>query len=502
MKVLPPVLLVDGHTDDRRLAGIVLEHEFGELDLSEAGDAAAIAAALTQKKFGLAIIDPDLGFMAAADILRMVAETRPEAALVIFTHAVEESVVADALRFGADGFVEKGSGGFLRLPGAVRAALFRARRRRLDAVRDAPYRRLVEGLPVGVFIATVDGEILEANPALAAILGFGSAEELTRRQLASFFADRREGEAWRFRLDAASAVGNLEAALQRRGGGSVWVRLSTWVVEDAASGVVHLHGTVEETATYHEAQEELVRRSAALARSNADLEQFAYVISHDLQQPLGVISRALDLVPDADRAALSAEGGECLDHARRGAETLQRMVDAVLGYSRIDTRGGRFGVVDCGHVLEKVRAMLADDLETAGAELTADPLPTVEGDEAQLAQLLQNLLSNSLKFRGAAPPRIHVGAELRGDEWVLSVKDNGIGVPPEAAERIFGMFQRLHTDAEIPGTGIGLAICRRIAARHGGRIWVESRPGEGATFRVTLPRRVAEQPDGSGGEER
>ena len=501
MKVLPPVLLVDGHADDRRLAGVVLEHEFGDLDLSDAGDAAAVAAALSQKKFGLAIVDPDLEFMAAADILRMVAEARPEAALVIFTHAVDESVVAEALRHGADGFVAKGSGGFLRLPTAVRAALFRARRRRLDAVRDAPYRRLVEGLPVGVFIATVDGEILEANPALAAILGFGSAEELTRRQLASFFSDRREGEAWRFRLDAASAVGNLETALRRRDGGSIWVRLSTWVVEDAASGVVHLHGTVEETATYHEAQEELVRRSAALTRSNSDLEQFAYVISHDLQQPLGVISRALDMVGGDDRAALSGEGRECLEHARKGADTLQRMVDAVLGYSRIDTRGGRFGVVDCGRVLDTVRAQLADDLDAVGAELTAEALPTVEGDEAQLAQLLHNLLSNSLKFRGAAKPRIHVGAEQRGEEWILSVGDNGIGVPPEAAERIFGMFQRLHTEAEIPGTGIGLAICRRIAARHGGRIWVESRPGEGATFKVALPRRPAERPDQSGGGE-
>lgn len=502
MKVLPPVLLVDGDSDDRRLARVVLEHEFGELDLDEAGDAAAFAGALGGRRFGLAIIDPELGFMASSDVLRLVSEARPEAALVVFTRAVREQVVAEALRHGADGFVEKESGGFLRLSAAVRAALFRARRRRLDAVRDAPYRRLVEGLPVGVFIATVDGEILEANPALAAILGFASAEELTRRQMAGFFVDRREGEGWRFRLDAASAVGNLEAALRRRDGGSVWVRLSTWIVEDAASGVVHLHGTVEETASYHEAQEELVRRSAALARSNADLEQFAYVISHDLQQPLGVISRALDMVPEADRKRFSSEGRECLEHARRGADTLQRMVDAVLGYSRIDTRGGRFGVVDCSRVLETVRAQLADELAAAGAELTSDPLPTVVGDEAQLAQLMQNLLSNSLRFRSAAPPRIHVGAELRGEEWTLSVKDNGIGVPAEAAERIFGMFQRLHTESEIPGTGIGLAICRRIAARHGGRIWVESRPGEGATFKVTLPRRPADADHGTGGDDR
>jgi PAS domain S-box-containing protein len=446
-------------------------------------------AALAGGRFGLAIVDPDIGFMTPADLLRLVVEARPDAALVVFTRAVDEGVVVETLRHCADGFVEKSSGGFVRLPAAVRAGLFSARRRRLEVARDAPYRRLVEGLPVGVFIATTDGEVLEANPALAAILGFDGPEALTHRRLAGFFADPREADGWRVRLEAAAVVDNLDALVRRVDGGTAWVRLSAWVVDDPTSGVRNLHGTVEETGSYHAAQQELARRSRLLAQSNADLEQFAYVVSHDLQQPLAVVSRSLELLSEADRVGLSDDGRRLIEHARRGAESLQRRIDAVLGYSRIDTRGGSFVLVDCNRVLAQVTTQLQTEIQAAAAEITSDELPIVEGDEAQLTQLFQNLLANSLKFRSSAPVRVHVGADSDTEEWVLEVRDNGIGIPAEAADRIFGMFQRLHTEAEYPGTGIGLAICRRIAARHGGRIWVESSSGRGATFKVALPRR-------------
>ena len=171
---------------------------------------------------------------------------------------------------------------------------------------------------------------------------------------------------------------------------------------------------------------------------------------------------------------------------------------AVLGYSRIDTRGGTFVPVDCNRVLDQVSALLQAEVEAAGAEITSDELPVVDGDEGQLSQLFQNLLANSLKFRSPGPVRIHVSATADAEEWVLAVRDNGIGIPAESVERVFGMFQRLHTEAEYPGTGIGLAICRRIAARHGGRIWVESCPGEGATFKVALPRRRVPEGTNSG----
>jgi len=489
MKALPPILLVDGDADDRRLTGAVLGHELGELDVTEVGDPASLTAALAGRRWGLAVVDPVVAWMSPADLLRLVTEARPDAALVVFTRVVDEGVVAEALRYGADGFVEKSSGGFLRLPAAVRAGLFNSRRRRLSEARDAPYRRLVEGLPVGVFIATTAGEVLEANPALATILGFDGPQDLTHRRLSAFFADPREADHWRSRLEVAEVVENLDALVRRVDGGTAWVRLSAWMVEDPSSGVRCMHGTVEETGSYHAAQHELARRSRLLAQSNADLEQFAYVVSHDLQQPLAVVSRSLDLLSDADRERLSDDGRRLVELARRGAGSLQSRIDAVLGYSRIDTRGGAFVPVDCNRVLEQVTAQLQVEVDAAGAEVTWDELPVVEADEGQLQQLFQNLLANSLKFRSAEPARIHVSAVADGEEWVLEVRDNGIGVPPEATERIFGMFQRLHTETEVPGTGIGLAICRRIAARHGGRIWVESRPGEGATFKVALPRR-------------
>ncbi len=488
VRALPPVLVVDSNPDDRRLAAVMLAHEFGPVEVIEAGEAASFTAALRGRRFGIALVEPRLPWLAPRDVLDLVAEARPDACLVVVTSDLDEELAALAVARGADALVVKSSAGFLRLPSAVRGALFRARRRQAAAQRDAPYRKLVEGLPVGVFIASSEGRILEANPALATILGYSGPDELSRRSLEGLFLHQRDADTWRSTLESSGAIAGFDVAVRRADGGSAWARVAAWIVEDSASGVRQLHGTVEETGGYHAAQEELAKRSAALARSNADLERFAYVVSHDLQQPLGVISRSLDLVPAGDGDPLGPDGARCLDNARRAADTLQRMIDAVLGYSRIDTRGGAFAPVELDRVFDRVVSLLEAEIEAAGAEVTREQLPVVHGDEAQLVQLLQNLIGNALKFRAERRPVIRVSARAAADQWLIEVRDNGIGVPAEAAERIFEMFQRLHTEAEVPGTGIGLAVCRRIADRHGGRIWVQSTPGDGAAFRVALPR--------------
>jgi light-regulated signal transduction histidine kinase (bacteriophytochrome) len=251
---------------------------------------------------------------------------------------------------------------------------------------------------------------------------------------------------------------------------------------------------VDEIQTEHSAREELARRTAALAQSNADLEQFAYVVSHDLQQPLNTISRHLELLAEELGRGADGDGGRFLSHARQGAEYMQRMLDAILRYSRIETRGEAMAPTPLGEVLGRVVSRLADEIEAAGAVVRADPLPTVRADAAQMEQLLTNLLANALKFRGETPPEIHVGATDDEREWLVSVRDNGIGIDPAAGDRIFSMFGRLHTREEVPGTGIGLAICKRIVARHGGRIWVESSPGRGSTFSFALPKESDSDP--------
>ena len=163
------------------------------------------------------------------------------------------------------------------------------------------------------------------------------------------------------------------------------------------------------------------------------------------------------------------------------------LINDLLAYSRIATRGKDFEPTDCGAVLDRTLGDLQFAIEDSGAEVTHDPLPTVNADDMQLGQVFQNLIGNAIKFRGEESPHVHVSAEQKGKEWVFSVRDNGIGIDPEQAERIFVIFQRLHTRDEYPGTGIGLAICKKVVERHGGRIWVESEPGKGSTFYFTIP---------------
>jgi signal transduction histidine kinase len=235
------------------------------------------------------------------------------------------------------------------------------------------------------------------------------------------------------------------------------------------------------------AEARLIQQAQELARSNAELEQFASVASHDLQEPLRVVISYLQLLAENYHGRLDADADEFIAYAVDGAQRMQQLIVDLLAYSRAGTRSTEFAPTACEQVLARVLVDLHMAIAESGAVVTHGPLPTVQADATQLGQVLQNLLGNALKFRSTQPPRIHVAAEKRGTEWTFMVRDNGIGLEPIYAERIFGLFQRLHSRTAYPGTGMGLAICKKIIERHGGRIWVESEPGYGATFFFTLP---------------
>lgn len=208
-----------------------------------------------------------------------------------------------------------------------------------------------------------------------------------------------------------------------------------------------------------------------------------------------MVSSFTQLLAKRYRGKLDADADDFIGFAVDGANRMQALIEDLLSYSRVGTRGRPFAPVDCEAVLARVLRMLQVTVDETGAEVTHGPLPTVLADESQLGQVVQNLIANAIRFRAEAPPRVHVNAE-RGDlEWTFSVRDNGIGVAPEHAQRIFVIFQRLHGRTDYPGTGIGLAVCKKIVERHGGRIWVDSELGRGATFKFTIPL----QPDRASG---
>jgi len=227
-----------------------------------------------------------------------------------------------------------------------------------------------------------------------------------------------------------------------------------------------------------------------LARSNLDLQQFANVTAHDLQAPLRTVSSYLGLLAKNYQGQLDARADTYLAYAVDGATRMQQLIDDLLAYARVDTQGQPLTPTDCTAVVEQAIANLQHAIVERGALVTHDALPTVLADARQLTQVFQNLIGNAIMFCEAIPPRVHLWAERQDGAWRVSVRDNGIGIAPKYAERIFLMFQRLHTRTEYPGTGLGLAICQKIIERHNGRTWVEGAPGQGSIFHLTLPAKA------------
>jgi light-regulated signal transduction histidine kinase (bacteriophytochrome) len=273
-----------------------------------------------------------------------------------------------------------------------------------------------------------------------------------------------------------------------------WVHEIGEVMRSDDGKPVRMIGTVHDITERKFAEEQVRSAMAELERSNRELEQFAYVASHDLQEPLRMVSSFTQLLAQRYGDQLDQDAHDFIGFAVDGANRMQRLINDLLMYSRVGTRGGPLAPTDSHSALGRSIVNLRTLIEESGAMVTNDELPMVLADDGQLGQVFQNLVANGIKFRRPGePPRIHVSARKDRDEWVFEVTDNGIGIEPDFHSRLFVIFQRLHPREEYAGTGIGLAICKRIIDRHGGRIWLESEPGKGSTFFFTLPAAAIEE---------
>jgi len=235
-----------------------------------------------------------------------------------------------------------------------------------------------------------------------------------------------------------------------------------------------------------QAEHDLARRVEELARSNAELEQFAYVASHDLQEPLRMVTSYCDLLQRRYKGRLDADADDFISFAVDGATRMQGLVRDLLAYSRVSIGDQQAEAIDCTAVLSRVLTDLKGTISANKARITHDPLPAIRADRTQLEHLFQNLIGNAIKFHGEKAPEVHIGAESENGHWRFSVADNGIGIDQQYSDKAFAVFQRLHGRGEYAGTGVGLAICKKIVERHGGQIWFESEPGKGSTFYFTL----------------
>lgn len=331
-----------------------------------------------------------------------------------------------------------------------------------------------------------DGKITDVNGATEKVTGY-SRNRLIGTVFSDYFTQPEKAREGYQRVFKEGIVVDYPLEIKHKDGRTTPVLYNASIYKDVTGTVIGVFAAARDITERKKAEKLLKLKIEELARSNAELEQFAYVSSHDLQEPLRMIGSYLQLLERRYKGQLDDKADKYIYYAVDGASRMQNLIDDLLTFSRVTTRAKELGPTDCEAIYDRVVSTLTVSIKENDAEITHDPLPEVIADDVQIGQVFQNLISNALKFRGDENPKIHISARRDDNQWLFSVKDNGIGIDPKHAERIFEVFKRLHKRREYPGTGIGLSICKKIVERHGGSIWVESQLGEGSTFYFTLP---------------
>jgi PAS domain S-box-containing protein len=331
-----------------------------------------------------------------------------------------------------------------------------------------------------------DGKITDVNGATEAVTG-RARDELIGTDFSDYFTEPEKAREGYKRVFKDRWIIDYPLEIKHKKGHITPVLYNASVYEDESGNVIGVFAAARDITERKKAEKLLKLKIEELARSNAELEQFAYVSSHDLQEPLRMIGSYLQLLQRRYYGELDDKADKYIDFAVDGASRMQNLINDLLEFSRVTTRAREFESTDCELVLNQVLSNLELSIKESGAVISHDHLPIIMADSTQLAQVFQNLISNAIKFHSEKTPEITISVRKEDNNWILSVADNGIGIDPKHGERIFEVFKRLHKRRDYPGTGIGLSICKKIVERHGGHIWVESEPGKGSIFYFTLP---------------
>ena len=484
------ILIVDDDESTRKTLAFIFNKKGYNVETVGTGHEALEMA--QQKSFNLALLDIKLPDIEGIELLVPLKKMHPDMETIMMTAYSSLETVIRALNEGASAYIIKP----LNLDDVLNKINSIFERQRLVAEKNKLEQELhyqamlVENVSDAIISTDINLTIKSWNKAAEIMYGWKS-DEIIGKAMSEIIPEEApyaQNEKVREHI-FEKGFWRGEIIQKKKDNTMLNIFSSATLIKDNSGkiqGVVVINRDITKSK---KAEAELKKTMKDLKNSNIELEQFAYVASHDLQEPLRMVASFTQLLQDRYKDKLDEDANDFINYAVDGATRMQNLINDLLIFSRVGSRGKPFKIVDMNVVIENVLNNFRQLIKETHSMVIYDPLPVIEADESQMIQLFQNLISNGIKFRGEKDPIIHVTAETKANKWIFTVKDNGIGIDNKFFDRIFIIFQRLHKKSEYGGTGIGLAVCKKIVQRHGGKIWVDSEFGKGSSFHVTIKKR-------------